>query len=305
MTPFNLQVELSCDKHLVFSEGAPLSQGENKTTQITVTVPSEYADYNFTLEFDCPRGKRYVSPTLSFEPTLDGKLAAAYPIDNALLAQAGLVTVQLTARSKSDSAVVFKSVKSVKSAFFVNEAVCAVDVDAPYYDYFAQLEEYRVKAEEVRAQIQSLAEGINGAIDKTDGIVCELREAALRGDFDGPAGEKGERGEKGDKGDVGEAPDVSHLLTLNTPQTVVETKTFAATQKFCAGQTVDGRAGIMFANQGADVVSGVNLTLADVNVDYDEQIEIQIPNKSGTFALLSDVESAIASSITVALNTAV
>lgn len=105
------------------------------------------------------------------------------------------------------------------------------------------------------------------------------------------------------QGPQGPAPDTSKFVTTDTEQEIAATKMYAAEQMYNGGVRVEGTNGILLTNGAIATQSGVRLSIAAD--DYDEEFDVKFPSASGTVALMSDVNSAIAAAITTTLNTPV
>ncbi|MCM1043492.1 MAG: hypothetical protein NC350_04730, partial [Corallococcus sp.] len=105
------------------------------------------------------------------------------------------------------------------------------------------------------------------------------------------------------QGPQGPAPDTSKFVTTDTEQEIAATKVYSAEQMYNGGVRVEGTNGILFTNGAIATQSGVRLTVAAA--EYDEELEVKFPAATGTVALISDVNAAIATAITTTLNTPV
>ena len=56
-----ITAKLNTDKTLVFDQTAEVNSGENLSTQLQISVPSSFADFNFNLEFLLPDDKKYAT----------------------------------------------------------------------------------------------------------------------------------------------------------------------------------------------------------------------------------------------------
>lgn len=138
MTFFELFAVLDADKNLTVTKISNQNQGENNCTEITVSVPPEMADgFQFFLEFLCPQNKRYVSTQLEDRGEKDGTLLFACTVPSCVLQEEGLVIFQLIARNKEDNCIVYKSVRTSKTSFFVHPSVNACEQAYAVDDYFA------------------------------------------------------------------------------------------------------------------------------------------------------------------------
>lgn len=137
MTFFELEAVLDKDKNLTATKLSNQNQGENNCTKIVVSVPPEMCEgFQFFLEFLCPQNKRFVAEMES-KGEADGMLLFACAVPSCVLQEEGLVTFQLVARSTTDDAIVYKSVRSAKSSFFVHASVNAIENAYVVEDYFA------------------------------------------------------------------------------------------------------------------------------------------------------------------------
>ncbi len=200
MTTFTINAALNRDKRLIFSDTVLQSQGENGAARIRIAVPAEFDGNDFYLEFSCPRNKRYITPVLDRETAENGEILLFYTVEDALLREEGLVLIQLVARDKTDRSIVFKSVKSNQSSFYVEAAVNATENTAKVTDYFAKTEETLQKVTEAAEKTEQLSEVARQAAAVADAASSEIRTALASGELKGDRGEKGEKGEKGDRG---------------------------------------------------------------------------------------------------------
>lgn len=138
MINFLISAILDTDKNLVVTQRCNQNQGENNSTEMKISVPQEMTTgFQFFLEFACPQNKRYVSPQLQLAETTDGYCCYLCSVPSCVLQEEGLVAFQLVARKLQDNAVVFKSNKSSKTAFFVHQSVNAANQTFEVEDFFA------------------------------------------------------------------------------------------------------------------------------------------------------------------------
>ena len=166
---------LTADKLLIFEQVPEINEGEHRTTVLEITVPGNLSGFNYFLEFLCPDDRKYISSCLE---VVNNKIE--YEIENCVLKGHGYVYAQLVARSSSDNKVVFKSVKDIQAAFWVNAGIGA---DIPV----ACRKDFLTKAQEIMANAAQAAEALKEKL-------MQLDADAASGRFDGKQGEKGDPG---------------------------------------------------------------------------------------------------------------
>lgn len=138
LTNFLISAVLDKEKNLVVTQQCNQNQGENNSTEIKISVPQAMTtEFQFFLEFACPQNKRYVSPQLQLVEATDGYCCYLCSVPSCVLQEEGFVTFQLVARKMQDNAVIYKSNKSSKTAFFVHQSVNAANQTFEVEDFFA------------------------------------------------------------------------------------------------------------------------------------------------------------------------
>lgn len=136
MTEFVINGTLDENKNLVFEGNSACNQGENATTKLSVTIPNTLAqDADFYFEFSCPH-HNWVSPKLTSVAD-EEKTVVTYVLGGNILAEEGLVYVQIVARSKADCTELYKSTIGTKSGIFVARSV-NVQTSAKSQDFFGE-----------------------------------------------------------------------------------------------------------------------------------------------------------------------
>lgn len=190
MSVFYIYATLTEDKQLLFSNVTPMSQGENLTTAIRITVPADWQNYDFYLEFSCPQNRRYISPLLEFVTDNETQMLH-YDVAGSILEREGLVLVQIVARDATDNSILFKSRKSTQSSFTVNASICATASSYSTNDFvsnanstLSQMETLATTLEENAAQATLAAQNANSAR-------TQLLSDKANGVFDGAVGATG------------------------------------------------------------------------------------------------------------------
>ena len=195
---------LDKEKNLRLTQVPELNQGESRATALRVDVPQEYADFDYYLEFFCPKNKKFIVGPLEEATDTVVENQLEYVLDGCILSDAGTVYIQLCARKEGEEQVIFKSTRSSNASFFVNKSIDAdgepyasEDMLGKLLDAFGELES---TAESLDAHVQSAVAAGQYAAQVAEGLL----EDKADGLFKGEKGETGPQGEKGDKGDKGE-----------------------------------------------------------------------------------------------------
>lgn len=140
MNNFEIFAILDRDKNLTIESLPNQNQGENNCTDITVSVPVEMAEgYQFFFEFLCPKNKRYVSPQMTEKQADSTHKKFFCKVPSCVLQEEGFVLFQLVARKTADNTVVYKSVQTNRTSFFVYPSVNATTTYYSADDYFANV----------------------------------------------------------------------------------------------------------------------------------------------------------------------
>lgn len=177
---------LSEDKTLFVEKGAAVCQGENLATAIKISVPAELNDYLYALEFDCPKGKKYISGALEFVDDEALGRVLEYLIPSSLTYEAGDVRFQVTARDKENFAVVFKSEKSGAASFFVTESVGYAPTAYQKEDFFAKAAETFELIREYTDILERVKGEAERAASEAAAVKSQLLADRQNGVFDGP-----------------------------------------------------------------------------------------------------------------------
>lgn len=198
---------LDKEKNLRLKKVPELNQGESGTTAVRIDVPVELVGFSYYLEFFCPKNKKFIVGPLARATDTVVENQLEYVLESGMLAQSGVVYMQLCARSAEDDSVVFKSVRSSNASFFVNESI---DADGEPYasdDMLGKLlksfEALSLTTEEIAKNAQEVAAAGSYATEVAEGLIAD-RDAGLFKGNPGDTGPRGETGPKGDKGDRGE-----------------------------------------------------------------------------------------------------
>lgn len=110
----SLQAILSEDKKLTVTSAPPVSEGENNSVSVTVSLPSDtdFTDTEIYLEFLCASGERFITPNLN--PSLSASPVVSYLLKSGALSSSGRCYIQITL-VKGD--VISKSVLDENSSF--------------------------------------------------------------------------------------------------------------------------------------------------------------------------------------------
>lgn len=198
---------LDKEKNLRLTQVPELNQGESRTTALRVDVPQEYADFDFYLEFFCPKNKKFIVGPLDWATDTVVENQLEYVLESCMLAQAGTVYIQLCARRKTDEQTVFKSTRSSNASFFVNKSI---DADGEPYasdDMLGRLLGAFAELESAAEALDGHAQSAVAAGKYASAVAAQLLEDKADGLFKGETGEKGAKGDKGDKGETGEKGD--------------------------------------------------------------------------------------------------
>lgn len=111
----SLQAILSEDKKLTVTSAPPVSEGENNSVSVTVSLPSDtdFTDTEIYLEFLCASGERFITPNLN--PSLSASPVVSYLLKSGALSSSGRCYIQITL-VKGD--VISKSVLDENSSFW-------------------------------------------------------------------------------------------------------------------------------------------------------------------------------------------
>ncbi len=210
-----ITAKLNTDKTLVFDQTAEVNSGENLSTQLQISVPSSFADFNFNLEFLLPDDKKYATGFIPLHLTVDEQYILNYTPDRSLLSKRGRVYVQVRGSKTDDTNTteVFKSVKSADASFEVNPSIFDAKEPFVYRDVLTDICETLNQAQTLLDKIQT---DINNGLAGKDGITPEISANAttLPADQQATVTKSGTteapvftfgipKGEKGDKGDKG------------------------------------------------------------------------------------------------------
>ena len=137
LTEFVIYGVLDENKNLVLQGTPTCNQGENQTTKLSVTVPSQMAEgVDFYFEFLCPH-HLWVSPKA--QTTAEGDTVVVdYLLGGHILSDEGQVMVQIVARSVADQTIVYKSALSAESSICVEKSVNA-QTSGKAEDYFGSI----------------------------------------------------------------------------------------------------------------------------------------------------------------------
>ena len=205
---------LDKEKNLRLTQVPELNQGESRATALRVDVPQEYADFDYYLEFFCPKNKKFIVGPLEEATDTVVENQLEYVLDGCILSDAGTVYIQLCARKEGEEQVIFKSTRSSNASFFVNKSIDAdgepyasEDMLGKLLDAFGELES---TAESLDAHVQSAVAAGQYAVQVAEGLLEDKADGLFKGEKGetGPQGEKGDKGDKGEKGDTGERGDV-------------------------------------------------------------------------------------------------
>ena len=116
---------LDKEKNLRLTQVPELNQGESRATALRVDVPQEYADFDYYLEFFCPKNKKFIVGPLEEATDTVVENQLEYVLDGCILSDAGTVYIQLCARKEGDEQEIFKSTRSSNASFFVNKSIDA------------------------------------------------------------------------------------------------------------------------------------------------------------------------------------
>lgn len=104
-------------KNLRLTQVPELNQGESRATALRVDVPQEYADFDYYLEFFCPKNKKFIVGPLEEATDTVVENQLEYVLDGCILSDAGTVYIQLCARKEGEEQVIFKSTRSSNASF--------------------------------------------------------------------------------------------------------------------------------------------------------------------------------------------
>ncbi|MFR3347052.1 MAG: hypothetical protein ACLTSK_03575 [Christensenellales bacterium] len=94
---------LDKEKNLRLTQVPELNQGESRATALRVDVPQEYADFDYYLEFFCPKNKKFIFGPLEEATDTVVENQLEYVLDGCILSDAGTVYIQLCARKEGES----------------------------------------------------------------------------------------------------------------------------------------------------------------------------------------------------------
>lgn len=296
---------LDKEKNLRLTQVPELNQGESRATALRVDVPQEYADFDYYLEFFCPKNKKFIVGPLEEATDTVVENQLEYVLDGCILSDAGTVYIQLCARKEGEEQVIFKSTRSSNASFFVNKSIDAdgepyasEDMLGKLLDAFGELES---TAESLDAHVQSAVAAGQYAVQVAEGLLEDKADGLFKGEKGetGPQGEKGDKGDKGedgvkgDKGDTGATPQLSFAVTSLPPSASPTVAVSGSTdaplvtigipkgEKGDKGDTGErGLQGVQ-GNKGdtGDVGATPSITVEAVSVPFNQNASVQ---KSGT-----------------------
>lgn len=191
----SLQAILSEDKKLTVTSAPPVSEGENNSVSVTVSLPSDtdFTDTEIYLEFLCASGERFITPNLN--PSLSASPVVSYLLKSGALSSSGRCYIQITL-VKGD--VISKSVLDENSSFLVlpsvNASVSDYEITTLFSAYASALESMSAG---VDALMQSLGE-TKTQLETYSEQISDIITAAENGEFDGAKGDKGDKGDDGE-----------------------------------------------------------------------------------------------------------
>lgn len=191
----SLQAILSEDKKLTVTSAPPVSEGENNSVSVTVSLPSDtdFTDTEIYLEFLCASGERFITPNLN--PSLSASPVVSYLLKSGTLSSSGRCYIQITL-VKGD--VISKSVLDENSSFLVlpsvNASVSDYEITTLFSAYASALESMSAG---VDALMQSLGE-TKTQLETYSEQIYDIITAAENGEFNGAKGDKGDKGDDGE-----------------------------------------------------------------------------------------------------------
>ena len=280
-----ISATLNADKSLVVFQTTPINSGENLSTEIKISIPTQLIDYNFSLEFLLPNDKKYSTGYLPLEifttqtEPITQQYFLTYSPDRSLLSKRGRVYLQVCGRKAedTDTVEVFKSVKCADASFEVNPSI--FDANEPFVnrDELTQMCEAISKAQalldEVKANIG------DGIVAGKDGVTPDISitattlEAGSQAtvtksgtkenpifDFGIPKGDKGAKGDKGEKGVSIISIQKTDSVSLEDTYTITFSDNSTTTFTIINGANgADGEVGAK-GDKGEDGSDGINGT---------------------------------------------
>lgn len=148
-----MQAQLFADKTLLINTPCDISEGENNTTTLRITVPENFCGYSFVAHFLCPNNRTFMSPPL--EKDGDGIL---YDLPSGLLTSEGRIYVQLEAYKEDAGKIVFRSTKNAQASFFVNDSIVSKVEAAEEVSFFAKAAATLSQIDETSKKLQEKAD---------------------------------------------------------------------------------------------------------------------------------------------------
>jgi len=139
-----LIASLNIDKSLSVSSECLICSGENLTTNLLISIPSSYLNYDYYLEFHCPDDNTLSTSKLDLT---EGSIIFTLPYE--IIKKEGRVDFQVVAKMQTEDLLVFKSSPGY---FAVNESINADSVlSGEFLDVITECEQVTQDAIEATA----------------------------------------------------------------------------------------------------------------------------------------------------------